>query len=86
MREIKKIRISIDKITDLKGRRYVVDVIIGILELENASTRFLLNSDVSEKTNNSTILRIFDKSMFNIMYKPRQHFTILCNSIHGKSS
>jgi len=51
-----------DETIDVKGR-YVVNVIIGNLELENAGKIFLLHTEVLEKANNSTITKMFDKSM-----------------------
>ncbi|KAL4090343.1 hypothetical protein QTP88_025200 [Uroleucon formosanum] len=59
----KKIWASMDETTDVEGR-YVVNVIIGTLELVNAGKILLLHTDVLEKANNSTIAKVFDKSMF----------------------
>jgi len=59
----KKIWVSIDETTDVE-RRYVVNVIIETLELENAGKIFLLHTDVLEKANNSTTAKMFDKYMF----------------------
>ncbi|KAL4113004.1 hypothetical protein QTP88_016713 [Uroleucon formosanum] len=53
----KKIWVSMDETTDVEGR-YVVNVIIGTWELENARKIFLLHTDVLEKANNSTIAKI----------------------------
>lgn len=47
---------------DCKGR-YVVNVIIGILEIDYPGKIMLLISIVLEKVNHSTIAKLFDKSM-----------------------
>lgn len=44
----------------------MINVIIETLELENAGKIFLLHTDVLEKANNSTIAKMFDKSMFTL--------------------
>ncbi|KAL4091721.1 hypothetical protein QTP88_026369 [Uroleucon formosanum] len=65
-----------DETTDVEGR-YVVNVIIGTLELENAGKIFLLHTDVLEKANNSTIAKMFDKSMFILWPLGIKHDNIL---------
>lgn len=58
----KKIWISLDETTDVEGR-YVANVIIGTLEIDEPGKCFLLNSDVLEKANHSTIVRLFETSL-----------------------
>lgn len=60
--ENKKLWVSIDETTDANGR-YVANVIIGTLEVGNIGKMFLLNSEVLEKTNHSTIAKVLDKSL-----------------------
>ncbi|KAF0748801.1 CGG triplet repeat-binding protein 1 [Aphis craccivora] len=59
----KNIWVSIDETTDVEGR-YVANVIIGTLEVNNPGKIFLLNSEVLEKANHSTISKLFDRSLF----------------------
>jgi len=54
--------VSINKTTDVEGR-YVANVVIGTLEIGSPGKQFFLNSEVLEKANNSTITKLFDKSM-----------------------
>ncbi|KAL4121093.1 hypothetical protein QTP88_013667 [Uroleucon formosanum] len=56
------VSICYDKMTDANGR-YVVNVIIGTLEVGNIGKMFLLNSEVLEKVNHSTISKVLDKSL-----------------------
>lgn len=58
----KKIWVSIDETTDVSGR-YVANVIIGTLEINNPGKIFLLNSEVLDKANYATISRLFDTSL-----------------------
>lgn len=60
--ENKKLRVSIDEATDANGC-YVANVIIGTLEVGNIGKMFLLNPEVLEKTNHSTIAKVLDKSL-----------------------
>lgn len=62
--------------TGVKGR-YVVSVIIGTLELENAGKIFFLHTAVLEKANNSTIAKMFDKSMFMLWPLGVKHDNVL---------
>lgn len=55
----KNIWVSIDETTDVEGR-YVANVIIGTLEVDNPGKIFLLNSEVLEKANHSTISTLFE--------------------------
>lgn len=58
----KKIWVSIDETSDVEGR-YVANVIMGTLEISKPGKSFLLNCEVLEKANNSTISKLFDRSM-----------------------
>jgi len=58
----KNIWISIDETTDVEGC-YVANVIVGTLEVDTPGKVFLLNSDVLEKMNQSTIAKLFDRSL-----------------------
>lgn len=60
--ENKKLWVSIDETTDANGR-HVANVIMGTLEVGIIGKMFLLNSEVLEKTNLSTIAKILDKSL-----------------------
>lgn len=59
---IKKIWVSINETTDAEGR-YIINVIVGILNDNCTGDIFLLNSDELEKVHHSTISKLFDKSM-----------------------
>lgn len=54
---------SIDETTDSEGR-YVANVIIGTLNIDAPGKTYLLTTEVLEKANNSTIVKLFDHSMF----------------------
>lgn len=56
--------ISIDETTDAM-KRYVANVVVGILHAEEeiSKQRFLINVEVLEKVNHSTIARLFDNSI-----------------------
>jgi len=58
-----KIWVSVDETTDVQGR-YIANIIIGTLEIDKPGQVYLLNSEVLEKTNHSTITKVFDRSMF----------------------
>jgi len=58
-----KIWVSIDEITDVNGR-YVANVVIGTLQTDQPGKVYLLNTEVLDKANYSTITKLFDKSMF----------------------
>ncbi|KAL4083120.1 hypothetical protein QTP88_028450 [Uroleucon formosanum] len=60
--ENQKLWVSIDETTDANGH-YVANVIIGTLEVGNIGKMFLLNSEVLEKNNHSTIAKVLDKSL-----------------------
>ncbi|XP_003738015.1 uncharacterized protein LOC100901520 [Galendromus occidentalis] len=50
--------VSMDETTDVKGQ-FVVNTIVGVLDSSKASTAFLLDSQVVEKTNHATIAQAF---------------------------
>lgn len=72
----KKIWVSIDETTDCMGR-YVVNVIVGEMNEENSGDIFLLNCEVLEKANFSTIAKLFDKSMNYLWPSGVQHDSVL---------
>lgn len=61
--QYKKNWVSIDEATDVEGR-YVTNMIIGRLEIDNLGKTFLLNSAILEKVNHSMITKLFDISLF----------------------
>jgi len=58
-----KIWISIDETTDVDGR-HVANVVIGTLETNQLGKAYLLNTEILDKANYSTITKLFDQSMF----------------------
>lgn len=58
----KKVWISIDETVDVVGRQ-VASVIVGTLLIEGPGKQFLLTTEVLEKTNHSTIARLFTESL-----------------------
>jgi hypothetical protein len=62
-----KIWVSVNETTHVQGR-YIANIIIGILEIDNPGQVYLLNSKVLEKTNNSTTTKVFDRSMFRCFF------------------
>jgi len=72
----KNVWVSIDETTDVEGR-YVANVIIGTLEVNNPGKIFLLNSDVLEKANHSTISKLFDRSLFILWPEGILHDNVL---------
>lgn len=58
----KKVWVSIDETIDIEGR-FVANVIVGILEADYPGKQYLVHSEQLEKTNYSTICRVFDKSI-----------------------
>ena len=58
----KKIWVSIDETTDIEGR-FVANVIVGTLEVDCPGKQYLVHSELLEKTNYSTISKLFDKSL-----------------------
>lgn len=74
--ENKKIWVSIDETSDVEGR-YVANVIVGTLEISEPGKSFLLNCEVLEKANNSTITKLFDRSMGIIWPNGVKHDNVL---------
>jgi len=68
--------IDFDEISDVEGR-YVVNVIIGTLELSVPGKSFLLNCGLLEKANNSIITKLFDRSMGIIWPNRVKHNVLL---------
>jgi len=57
---------------DVEGQ-YVANVVIGTLETDGPGTTILLNSEVLEKANYSTISKLFDKYLNLLWPKGIQH-------------
>lgn len=74
--ENKKIWVSIDETSDVEGR-YVANVIVGTLEISKPGKSFLLNCEVLEKANNSTISKLFDRSMAIVWPNGVKHDNVL---------
>lgn len=72
----KKIWISIDETTDVKGR-YVANVIIGTLEVAQMTKIYLLTSEELEKTNSSTIAQLFTTALALLWPEGIQHENVL---------
>lgn len=71
-----KIWVSIDETTDVNGR-YIANVIIGTLLKDGPGKIYLLNSEVLEKANFSTITKLFDSSMFLLWPDGVRHDDVL---------
>lgn len=56
---MRKPKVSIDK-TMVSIGRYLVNVIVGTLEIGNVGVIFLLNSEVLKKVNHITIAKLLD--------------------------
>jgi hypothetical protein len=72
----RKIWVSIDETTDVDGR-YVVNVIVGVLESEMPGEVMLVNCEHLEKTNSTTIAQLFDRSMNLIWPQGVEHNNVL---------
>lgn len=57
-----KIWVSVDETCDADGR-IIANVIVGILKPDVAGSRFLVHSEETEKTNHTTICKLFEKAM-----------------------
>ncbi|VVC34389.1 Ribonuclease H-like domain,Domain of unknown function DUF659 [Cinara cedri] len=57
-----KIWVSIDETCDVDGR-IIANVIVGILKTDVAGSKFLVHSEETEKTNHTTICKLFEKAM-----------------------
>ncbi|KAL4088664.1 hypothetical protein QTP88_023751 [Uroleucon formosanum] len=71
-----KIWVSIDETIDVQGR-YIANVIIGTLLKDRPGKIFLLNTEVLEKANFSTITKLFDSSMFLLWPDGVRHDDVL---------
>ncbi|KAL4084125.1 hypothetical protein QTP88_027960 [Uroleucon formosanum] len=71
-----KIWVSIDETTDSEGK-YVANVIIGTLNTDAPGKTYLLTTEVLEKANNSTIVKLFDHSMFVLWPNGIRHDDVL---------
>ncbi|KAL4085242.1 hypothetical protein QTP88_027101 [Uroleucon formosanum] len=60
--ENQKLWVSIDETTDSVGR-YVANVIVGTLEVGGPGKVFLLNSEILEKANHTSIAKLLDTSL-----------------------
>ncbi|VVC46079.1 Hypothetical protein CINCED_3A012034 [Cinara cedri] len=60
-----KIWITLDETTNAE-RRYVENIVSGTLELNGLGKHFLINTEVLEKVNHSTISKFFDRSLQSI--------------------
>jgi hypothetical protein len=60
-----KIWVSVNETIHVQGR-YITNIIIGTLEIDKPRQVYLFNSELFEKTNNSTITKVFDRSMFHL--------------------
>lgn len=72
----KRIWVSIDETTDVEGR-YTANVIIGSLEVDRQGVVFLLYTEELEKTNFSSISKLFNKSMGILWPNGVQHEYVL---------
>lgn len=74
--ENQKLWVSIDKTTDSVGR-YVANVIVGTLEVGSPDKIFLLNSEILEKVNHTSIAKLLDKSLHILWLQGIKHDNIL---------
>lgn len=74
--EGKKVWLSVDETSDVEGR-YVANAVIGTLETDGPGTTILLNSEVLEKVNYSTISKLFVKSLNLLWPQGIQHDLVL---------
>jgi len=51
----------LDETTDTDDGRYVANVVVGTLELNGPGKHFLINTEVLERVNHSTISKLFDR-------------------------
>ncbi|XP_025205679.1 uncharacterized protein LOC112601985 [Melanaphis sacchari] len=71
-----KIWVSIDESTDVEGR-FIANVIVGTLLVDEPGDIFLLTSEVLDKVNFSTIAKLFDASMFTLWPDGIRHDDVL---------
>ncbi|KAL4154240.1 hypothetical protein QTP88_002065 [Uroleucon formosanum] len=62
--------------TDTSGR-FIANVVIGTLEFDQPGKIFLLTTEILEKANHSTIVKLFDKSMFILWPNGIRHDDVL---------
>jgi hypothetical protein len=71
-----KIWVLVNETTHVQGR-YIANIIIGTLEIDKSGQVYLLNSEVFEKTNHSTITKFFDRLMFHLWPDGIRHDDIM---------
>ncbi|KAE9542367.1 hypothetical protein AGLY_003494 [Aphis glycines] len=74
--ENQKLWISVDETTDSVGR-YVANVIVGTLEVGGPGKIFLLNSEILEKANHTSIAKLLDTSLHILWSQGIEHDNIL---------
>lgn len=57
-----KIWVSIDETCDVEGR-YIANVVVGVLKTDSIGNIFLLHSEQLDRTNHTTICKLFEKAM-----------------------
>jgi len=67
-----KIWVWIDETKDVIGR-YVTNVVIGTFETDHTGKVYSLNTEVLDKANYSTIIKLFHKSNINIPFLAGRH-------------
>jgi len=72
----KKMWVSIDETTDVEGR-FITNVIVGTLLIDGPGEIFLLTTEVLEKVKFSTIVKLFDNSIFILWPNGIQHNNVL---------
>lgn len=60
--ENKKLWVSMDETTDVEGW-FIANILVGTLEVEGPGKIFLLNLEVLEKVNHTTIAKLLNKSL-----------------------
>ncbi|KAL4142915.1 hypothetical protein QTP88_005305 [Uroleucon formosanum] len=71
-----KIWVSIDETTDVEGR-YIANVVVGTLLSDGPGKIFFLTTEVLEKSNYSTITKLFDNAMFLLWPNGIRHNDVL---------
>jgi len=74
--ENQKLWVSIDETTDSVGR-YVANVIVGTLEVGGPGKIFLLNSEILERANHTSIAKLLDTSLHILWPQGIKHDNIL---------
>jgi hypothetical protein len=57
-----KIWVFIDETCDVEGR-FIANVVVGVLKTDSTGNIFLLHSEELDRTNHTTICKLFDKAM-----------------------